>query len=50
MGIVVDGQWRDEELSAETDLSGAFKRAESQFRDWITAIREQMTESCCTPP
>ena len=37
MGIVFDGQWRDEELSAETDLSGAFKRAESQFRDWITA-------------
>ena len=37
MGIVVDGQWCDEELSAETDLSGAFKRADSRFRDWITA-------------
>jgi putative glutathione S-transferase len=37
MGIVVDGQWCDEELPAETDLSGAFKRADSRFRDWITA-------------
>ncbi len=38
MGIVIDGQWRDdEELPAETDQGGAFKRAESRFRDWITA-------------
>ena len=37
MGIVVDGQWRDEELPAETGKAGEFQRANSRFRDWITA-------------
>ena len=37
MGIVVDGQWRDEELPAETSKAGEFQRATSRFRDWITA-------------
>jgi glutathionyl-hydroquinone reductase len=37
MGIVVDGQWRDEELPAETSKAGEFQRANSRFRDWITA-------------
>jgi glutathionyl-hydroquinone reductase len=37
MGIVVDGQWRDEELPQETSKAGEFRRADSRFRDWITA-------------
>jgi putative glutathione S-transferase len=37
MGIVVDGQWRDEELPAETSKAGEFQRATSRFRDCITA-------------
>ena len=37
MGIVVDGQWRDEELTAETGKTGDFQRSTSQFRDRITA-------------
>ena len=37
MGIVVDGQWRDEEMPAETGKAGEFARADSQFRDRITA-------------
>jgi glutathionyl-hydroquinone reductase len=37
MGILVDGHWREEDLPAETDREGAFRRADSQFRDWITA-------------
>jgi putative glutathione S-transferase len=37
MGILVDGQWRDEELPAETGKTGAFQRADSVFRDRITA-------------
>lgn len=37
MGIVVDGQWRDEEFSDETSQGGEFKRKESRFRDRITA-------------
>jgi glutathionyl-hydroquinone reductase len=36
MGIVIDGQWRDEEFSDETQ-GGEFKRKESGFRDRITA-------------
>ena len=37
MGIVVDGKWRDEELPAETGKAGEFQRADSRFRDCITA-------------
>ena len=37
MGIVVDGQWRDEEFPDETGAAGEFKRKESRFRDRITA-------------
>jgi glutathionyl-hydroquinone reductase len=37
MGILVNGQWREEELPGETDQGGAFQRAESSCRDWITA-------------
>lgn len=37
MGILVDGRWSEAELATETDTSGAFRRADSRFRDWITA-------------
>jgi putative glutathione S-transferase len=37
MGIVVDGQWRDEEFAEETGAAGEFRRKESRFRDRITA-------------
>jgi glutathionyl-hydroquinone reductase len=37
MGILIDGQWREEELLAETDQTGAFLRSDGRFRDWITA-------------
>jgi putative glutathione S-transferase len=37
MGVVIDGQWRDEELPQETAKSGEFARLDSSFRDRITA-------------
>jgi putative glutathione S-transferase len=37
MGILVDGQWRDETLPAETGKRGEFNRAASAFRDRISA-------------
>jgi putative glutathione S-transferase len=37
MGILVDGQWRDEQLPTETGKAGEFNRAASIFRDRITA-------------
>src|SRR5690242_8296291 len=37
MGILVDGQWRDEEFTEETGASGEFRRKESRFRDRISA-------------
>src|SRR6266849_2862902 len=37
MGILVQGQWREEELPTEMDSAGAFRRSESQFRNRITA-------------
>ena len=37
MGILVNGAWRDEELSAATGKGGEFRRIDSQFRDRITA-------------
>ena len=37
MGVLIDGVWRDEELPQEVGRAGEFRRAESQFRDRITA-------------
>ena len=38
MAMLVDGVWTEEdEARTKTDKSGAFKRAESGFRNWITA-------------
>jgi glutathionyl-hydroquinone reductase len=37
MGVLIDGQWRDEELAAETGKAGDFQRIESRFRDRVTA-------------
>jgi putative glutathione S-transferase len=37
MGVLIEGQWRDQELPTETGQSGEFQRAESRFRDRITA-------------
>lgn len=37
MGMLVDGQWTDEnEAKSKTDASGAFKRVDSSFRNWVT--------------
>jgi hypothetical protein len=33
MGILVNGQWRDEDLAAETGKAGDFQRIESRFRE-----------------
>jgi putative glutathione S-transferase len=37
MGVLIDGVWRDQELPQETGGTGEFKRADSSFRDRITA-------------
>jgi putative glutathione S-transferase len=37
MGVLINGKWTDGELPQETGSGGEFKRAASQFRDWITA-------------
>src|SRR6266536_1299557 len=37
MGILVEGQWLEEELPTETDRAGVFQRSDSQFRAKITA-------------
>ncbi len=37
MGILVEGQRREEELLAETDPAGGFQRSNSHFRNRITA-------------
>jgi len=36
VGILVEGQWREEELPAETDPAGGFQRSNSHFRNRIT--------------
>jgi len=36
MGILIDGQWTDKWYDTKS-TGGAFKRSESQFRNWITA-------------
>jgi glutathionyl-hydroquinone reductase len=37
MGILIDGKWSDEQLPEETGKAGDFRRADSRFRDFITA-------------
>ena len=37
MPILIDGQWRDEELPQEIGAAGNFQRIDSRFRDRITA-------------
>ncbi len=37
MGVLIEGVWCDQELPQETGSSGEFQRAESCFRDRITA-------------
>ena len=37
MGVLIDGKWTDGELPQETSETGQFKRADSVFRDRITA-------------
>jgi glutathionyl-hydroquinone reductase len=37
MGVLINGKWTDEELPQETSQTGAFRRADSLFRDRITA-------------
>jgi len=37
MGILLNGQWRDEDLAAETGKTGEFQRIESRFRDRVSA-------------
>ena len=37
MGVLIDGVWREEELPAEVGRSGEFRRADSVFRERITA-------------
>jgi putative glutathione S-transferase len=37
MGVLIEGRWRDEELPQEAGKTGEFLRADSGFRDRITA-------------
>src|SRR5215468_8340467 len=37
MGVLIAGQWRDEELPQETGGGGDFRRADSIFRNRISA-------------
>ena len=37
MGMLIEGQWRDEDPPAETGKAGDFQRVDSVFRDRITA-------------
>ena len=37
MGVLIEGVWRDEELPQEVGRAGEFRRAESRYRDCITA-------------
>lgn len=36
MGLLIDGEWHDQWYDTKS-TGGAFKRSESQFRNWITA-------------
>jgi putative glutathione S-transferase len=37
MGLLIDGEWYDRWYEPDEMSEGAFKRAESQFRNWVTA-------------
>jgi glutathionyl-hydroquinone reductase len=37
MGVLIEGVWREEELPHEVGRAGEFLRADSRFRDRITA-------------
>src|SRR5271154_1644666 len=37
VGVLIEGVWRDEELPQEVGRAGEFRRADSRFRDRITA-------------
>src|SRR5215475_9292664 len=37
VGVLIEGAWRDGELPQETGTGGEFRRADSRFRDRITA-------------
>ena len=37
MGVLIEGLWREQELPEETGANGEFRRAESPFRDRISA-------------
>ncbi|HET7670640.1 MAG TPA: glutathione S-transferase family protein [Burkholderiales bacterium] len=37
MGVLIEGEWKDQDLPQETGGAGEFKRIESAFRDRITA-------------
>jgi glutathionyl-hydroquinone reductase len=37
MGKLIDGQWRTDDAVAPTNDKGEFERADSGFRDWLTA-------------
>src|SRR5271163_3248820 len=37
MGVLIEGAWRNEELPQEVGRAGEFRRADSRFRDRITA-------------
>jgi glutathionyl-hydroquinone reductase len=37
MGVLIDGAWRDETLAQEVGRAGEFRRADSRFRDRISA-------------
>ncbi|MGH7032336.1 MAG: glutathione S-transferase family protein [Stellaceae bacterium] len=37
MGVLIEGQWRDQDLPQETGSSGAFQRIDSAFRNRIAA-------------
>jgi putative glutathione S-transferase len=38
MGILVNGQWRDEDLAGETGSAGEFRRIEIRFRDRAISV------------
>jgi len=37
MGMLIDGQWRDEDPATEIGKAGNFQRVDSVFRDRVTA-------------
>jgi putative glutathione S-transferase len=37
MGVLINGEWRDEELPVEYPKDGQFQRVDSRFRDLVTA-------------